>query len=254
MGALWMTSEIGRVVRALRRRKGWRQLDLAEAAGCSQTLISLIERGQIDTLSLRALRQVLGALEVRSVLDLSWRGAALDRLLDEEHSRLVGAVAAYLRHLGWLVELEVTYSSFGERGSIDVFAFHEASRTLLVIEVKTDLPSTEATLRKLDEKVRLATEVARARFGWQPRSVARIVVMTDTSTLRRRVARHADVFDHSLPLRGTSIRAWLRAPSGSVSGLWFLSVSNRDAARCRGPTPVRVRTRKRPSPSPGIAA
>src|SRR4051794_33367696 len=101
---------VGRIVRALRRRKGWRQLDLAEAAGCSQTLISLIERGQIDGLSLRTVRRVLAALEIRSVLDLSWRGAALDRLLDEEHAGLVATVAAHMRHHGWLVELEVTYS------------------------------------------------------------------------------------------------------------------------------------------------
>src|SRR6476469_8372699 len=104
---------VGRVVRALRRRKGWRQADLAQAAGCSQTLISLVERGQIDGSSLRVLRLIFRALEVRSVLDLSWRGATLDRLLDEQHASIVAKVAAFLRTLGWGVELEVTYSEFG---------------------------------------------------------------------------------------------------------------------------------------------
>jgi transcriptional regulator with XRE-family HTH domain len=245
---------IGRVVRALRRRKGWRQLDLALAAGCSQTLISLIERGHIDELTLRTLRRVLAALEVRSIVDLSWRGAALDRMLDETHSGVVGTVAAHLRKLGWLVEIEVTYSEFGERGSIDVFAFHEATGTLLVIEVKTDLPSTEATLRKLDEKERLAPDIARKRFGWRARSVARIVVMPDTSTLRRRIARHSDVFDPSLPGRGNAIRSWLRAPSGPMSGLWFVSVCNGGAGRRAQIAPSRVRTRKGQSASTGIAA
>jgi transcriptional regulator with XRE-family HTH domain len=245
---------IGRIVRALRRRRGWRQLDLATAARCSQTLISLVERGHIDSLSLRALRQILTALEVRSVLELSWRGTALDRLLDEDHARLVAAVAAHLRRLGWLVELEVTYSEYGERGSIDIFAFHAASGTLLVVEVKTDLPSTEATLRKLDEKVRLAADVAQARFGWHARSVARIVVMPDTSTLRRRIAQHAGVFDQSLPVRGVDVRSWLRAPSGPMSGLWFLSPSNRcTGMRCQ-PAPTRVRRPRRQSSSTVVAA
>ena len=230
------------------------KLDLATAAGCSQTLISLIERGQIDGLSLRTVRRVLAALEIRSVLDLSWRGAALDRLLDEEHAGLVAIVAAHLRHHGWLVELEVTYSRFGERGSIDIFAFHEATGTLLVIEVKTDLPSTEATLRKLDEKVRLGPEIALARFGWRARSVARILVMPDASTLRRRVARHSGVFDPTLPSRGASVRAWRRSPSGSISGLWFLSRSGQRAGKQPKPGPIRVRSRKHQSPSTGVAA
>src|SRR3954471_23298073 len=124
---------VGRVVRALRRRKRWRQVDLAAAATCSQTLISLVERGHVDTLSLRALRRILGALDVRSDLALSWRGAALDRMLDEDHAGLVLVTAARLRRLGWFVELEVTYSEFGERGSIDVFAFHPSTGALLVI-------------------------------------------------------------------------------------------------------------------------
>jgi transcriptional regulator with XRE-family HTH domain len=242
---------VGRIVRALRRRKAWRQLDLATAAGCSQSLISLVERGHIESLSLRALRRIFRALEVRDVLELSWRGAALDRLLDEDHARVVGIVAAELRRRGWLVELEVTYARFGERGSIDILCFHPASRTLLVIEVKTDLPSTEATLRKLDEKVRLAAAIVRERFGWDPVAVARILVMPDRSSLRRRVARHAGVFNQSLPLRGQGIHRWLRSPSGSVSGLWFLSISNGRSDKQASPAPTRVRTRKRPPPSAG---
>jgi hypothetical protein len=203
--------------------------------------------------SLRTLRRVLAALEVRSVVDLSWRGAALDRMLDEEHANLVAKVVVLLRDLGWTVELEVTYSEFGERGSIDVFAFHEPTGTLLVIEVKTDLPSTEATLRKLDEKERLAGGIARKRFGWHARAFAKIVVMPDTSTLRRRIARHSGVFEQSLPVRGKDIRSWLRSPSGPMSGLWFLSASNRGAVVRSHPAPTRVIRPKRQPPSTGIA-
>jgi hypothetical protein len=55
---------------------------------------------------------------------------------------------------------------FGERGSIDLLAWHESSRTLLVIELKTELTSVEETLRRHDSKVRLAPGIARERFGW----------------------------------------------------------------------------------------
>jgi transcriptional regulator with XRE-family HTH domain len=217
---------VGRIVRALRRRLGWRQLDLAKRAGCSQNLISLIERGHMDRVSLRTLRGVLGAVDAWAVIELRWRGAALDRLLDEGHAFLIGAVAECLRTSGWLVELDVTYSEFGERGSIDILAFHPTARILLVIEAKTDVPSAEGTIRKLDEKQRLAASIAGKRFGWHTRTVARLLVMPESSTLRARVMRHRAVFAEAFPVRNVAVKAWLASPVGTISGLWFLS--NRD--------------------------
>lgn len=244
----------GRIIRALRRRRGWRQVDLAQAARCSQNLISLVERGHLDAVSLRTLRRIFGALDASLVTQVQWRGAAVDRLLDEGHAALVGTVAVYLRSRGWLVEVEVTYSQYGERGSYDILAMMPGTSILLVIEVKTDLPSAEATLRKLDEKARLAPIVARERFGWNAQSVSRLLVMPETSTLRRRVARHAAIFDRALPARGIAVRQWLRAPARSIDGLWFLSGSDAGVGMSRSSSRERVRRPKSPSPSPGIAS
>src|SRR4051794_28530970 len=177
---------VGRIVRALRRRRGWRQLDLAHAANCSQNLVSLIERGHLDAVALRTIRRVLASVDASVSLDVRWRGAAIERLVDDAHAELVGAVGSRLRALGWVVEIEVTYSEFGERGSYDLVAWHGATSTLLVIEVKTDLPSAEATIRKLDEKTRLAAVVVSKRFGWKAGSVARLLVLPETSTARAR--------------------------------------------------------------------
>jgi hypothetical protein len=47
------------------------------------------------------------------------------------------AVTRLLADDGWEAVPEVTYSIFGERGSIDL-AWHPASRTLLVIELKSE--------------------------------------------------------------------------------------------------------------------
>lgn len=99
------------------------------------------------------------------LLDVRWRAGALDRLLDEDHSAVVGALAELLGKLGWEVQLEVTYSVYGERGSYDILAWHRPTRTLLVIEVKTDVVSVEATLRKLDEKTRLAKSAGKTSAG-----------------------------------------------------------------------------------------
>lgn len=214
---------IGAIIRALRRRRGWRQIDLASAAGRSQALISKLERGEVGDVKVGTLRAVTAAVDATLSIDLRWRGAEVDRLLDEKHARVLGATIEYLTPHGWTVEVEVSYSVYGERGSIDILAWHDRSRALLVIEVKSELVSLEAMLRKLDEKARLAGTIGRERFGWRPDSVARMLVLPSNSTERRRVARHGASLDAALALRYDELRAWLRRPVGSVSGLLFVA-------------------------------
>jgi hypothetical protein len=188
-------------------------------------------------------------MDAQLVLDVRWRGGALDRMLDEDHAALVGEVSRRLVAAGWDVHIEVTYSHFGERGSFDILAFMPGEKIVLVIEVKTYLASTETTFRKLDEKTRLASRVASARFGWQARSIGRLLVLDDTSTARRRVARHARLFDSALPLRGHAVRRWISQPSGPASGIWFLSASSGRAAIRGAGGRDRVRSAKSPPAS-----
>lgn len=216
-------ARLGAAVRALRRRRGWRQADLGHAAGLAQTTISAIERGHLSKLSLAALQGVGEALGASISFDMRWRAGALDRLLDERHSGLVGRVVDELTRRGWQVGVEVSYAHYGERGSIDVLGWRAATRSLLVVEVKTDLTSVEAMLRKLDEKARLAPEIHSGAS--RPAQVSRLVVLAATPTLRRRSARHASVLDTALPARGAAVRAWLKRPAGELRGLLFLSDS-----------------------------
>jgi hypothetical protein len=53
--------------------------------------------------------------------------------------------------------------------------------------VKTDIASSEAIGRKVDEKARLAPAIVHARHGWTPVSVGRILVMPESMRLRRLV-------------------------------------------------------------------
>ena len=244
---------VGRIVRALRRRRGWRQVDLARAAGCSQGMVSLIERGHLDSVSLRLARTVLGALDARAAVLVTWRAGDLDRLLDEDSAVVVATLAGRLRGARWLVETEVTYARYSERGSYDVLAFHPASGTVLVVEVKTDFPSAEATLRKLDEKVRLAPTVARERFGWRARTTARLLVMPDERTLRRRVERHSALLDGAFAARSVAVRRWIDKPSGTISGLWFLTVTNPGSGIQRPGVRSRVRAARKPSRIEAVA-
>jgi transcriptional regulator with XRE-family HTH domain len=216
---------IGRVLRALRHKKGWRQADVAQKAGISQTVISNLEIGEIGSLSIATFREIAVAVGAQAVVSLKWRGADLDRLLDEGHAAVVGAVVGLLAKAGWEIHPEVSFSVYGERGSIDVLAWHAPSRTLLVVEVKTELVSLEETIRKLDVKIRLAPEVAAERFGWKPAFRSHLLVLPDTSTQRRRVALHAAVLDLAMPVRGEELRAWIKAPDRSVGGVLFVSLT-----------------------------
>src|SRR5205814_2854058 len=140
---------VGLAIRALRRRQGWRQIDLAARARVSQGTVSLAERGHLDHVSLDKLRRIAGAVDARCSVDLSWRGAAMDRLLDERHSSLVESTVR-LFGTGWETAVEVSFAHFAERGSVDILAWHAATKTLVVVEVKTELASIEEALRRFD--------------------------------------------------------------------------------------------------------
>jgi hypothetical protein len=217
-------------------------------------MVSLVERGHLDRVSVRFLRKLFAALDASLTAEVGWRGASLDRLLDEEHAGLVELVAGLLRDLGWLVEVEVTYSEYGERGSYDILAFHPATRSLLVIEVKTDLVAAEATLRKLDEKTRLGRKVVKDRFGWTAATVSRLLVLPATSTARRRVARHATLFGAAFEVRTAAFQRWMLQPTGQVSALWFVAERDRRVAIRRRPTPERVRLHGSRPNNPRVAA
>lgn len=216
-------ARIGRVLRAIRHKKGWRQEDVGKRAGLGPDIIGRIEGGRIERLTLGALRKVGTALGAEIVISVRWRGADLDRLLDEGHAAIVAAVIELLGAAGWECHPEVSFSVYGERGSIDVLAWHAASRSLLVVEVKTELVSLEETVRKLDAKVRLAPVIVEDRFDWQPIARSHLLVLPATSTKRRRVDRSSTVLDLVLPLRGAAVRSWIQAPVGPIGGLLFLS-------------------------------
>ncbi len=238
----------GARVRAVRLRLGWRQTDVAAKAGLSRTTVMRVEHGRLDRLQLASVRAVLRALDMDLALIAKWRGGDLDRLVDEGHATLVGSVAAVLEGAGWVVRAEVSFSVFGERGSIDLLAWHQVSGVLLVVEVKTSLNSIEETLRRQDVKVRLAANVARERFGWDPRATAWLLAVPEGSTTRRRVARHARLLARAYPVRGRSARAWLREPRTATGLLMFLPDAPGES-RSRRIAPRRRVRRARPQPS-----
>lgn len=226
----------GRGIRALRIRRRWRQQDLGAAASVGRSVVARIEVGNSGSIPNQKLEKVANALGARTDLRLSWNGEALDRLLDSGHARLVEAVAAKLRSMGWEVAAEVTFWIRGERGSVDLLAWHPSSRVVLVIEVKSIVPDIQAMLAALDRKARLAIDIAQSR-GWSPVAVGRLLVIGESRTSRRRIEANTTTFAAEYPHRNAAVRNWLRAPSADapLRGLWFLSAGHGVSTRHRVP-------------------
>ncbi len=228
---------IGRVLRALRHQRRWRQVDLAAKVQIGQTAVSRVELGDLDAVSIDTLTRLLAAVGADLTLHVTWRGGTLDRLLDAAHAELVEGTARLLRNLGWQVHVEVSYAEYGERGSIDILAWHPELRIALVVEVKSEITAIEETLRRHDAKVRLAANVVFRRFGERPASVSRLLVLPEGATSRRRLSAHDATFAAVYPSRGVAVRRWLASPSGTFGGV--LLVRGARAAR----TPRRIRPR-----------
>jgi transcriptional regulator with XRE-family HTH domain len=214
---------------------------VAARAGVSRSLVSVLERGHLDGVTIAVVRRVAQALGIRLDLVVRWRAGDLDRLLNAGHAALHEEIARYLGSLpDWLQAPEVSFSIFGERGVIDILAFHPSTGSLLVIELKTELADLEEMLTVMDRRVRLAGTVARER-GWEATSVSCWVVIADGDANRRRVQAHAATLRSAFPANGHEMRAWFRAPAGRIAGLSFWANASGSSATRKRVTRKRVR-------------
>jgi transcriptional regulator with XRE-family HTH domain len=238
---------VGSDVRMLRLRRGWSQRRLAADAHVSRWAVGMLESGRAGRVSLEAASAIVAALGGYLSVRVLYRGEGIDRLRDQRHAKLVEVLVGLLSGLGWDVATEVSFNNYGERGSIDILAYHRSTRILLVIEVKTVVPDLGGVLATFDRKARLASDIARQR-GWDSTLVAKLLVLPEDRTARRRVAQHDATFANAFPARNVEVNAWLKTPSRTLSGLIFLSTARTAGQRQRisrsEPGPARrVRTR-----------
>src|SRR3990172_1075029 len=236
---------LGVVCRAVRLRKRWRQDDVAAAAGVSRAAVSRIERGLAAEMTLATLDKVTSALEIRIDLVPRWRGGELDRLVNWRHAAMHERVAELLERIGgWELAPEVSFAVYGERGVIDILAWHVATRTLLIIELKTEIVDPQEVVGTLDRKRRLAARIARER-GWDPATIATWLAVGEGMTNRRRVEASANLFRTAFPTDRRATRGWLRHPAGAVRALTFVTYSAPAGQRAQLGAVQRVRPARR---------
>lgn len=214
---------MGRLLVAIRRKSHLSQRALAIAAGVPREDVMHIEAGDVGRVPLDRTRRVFVAAGGRTHLATWWNGAAADRILDERHAALVERAVGVFQRRGWTTAVEVSFSEYGERGSVDVLAADQRHLAVAVGEIKSDLGSLEETNRRLDVKGRLAPVIAQRQFGWRPKVVGKILIVPEASTIRRIVAAHALTMASAYSTQGRAVRERIRDPSRSMSGLWFLS-------------------------------
>jgi transcriptional regulator with XRE-family HTH domain len=241
--------KLGRMVKDVRLSRDLRQEDLAARAGVSREAVSRLERGLLDGITVGTLRAISRGLAMPPVVSLGWRAPELERLRDRLHAALVEQVAGVLLAAGWEIAPEHSFNHYGERGAVDVLAWHSLRQALLVVETKTRLWDLQETLVTLDRKRRLLPELAERDRGWHARVLGVVLAMPEMSTHRHVVERHANTFGAALPDRQLELRRWLQRPDRDLRAIWFLPISRQDDI---GQRSQRRRATKR-SPGPASA-
>ena len=119
---------VGRIIRAVRRRLRLTQQAVSDQVGIDRSVLSDLENGRLEVVSLRAARRLCGALGIDLVIEARWRGGAVDRLLDQGHAAIVEYLVDLLTRERWIVEAEFTFNDYGDRGSVDLLAWHAGRR------------------------------------------------------------------------------------------------------------------------------
>jgi transcriptional regulator with XRE-family HTH domain len=212
-------------LRAARRRLGLRQSDVGRVAGLSASAVSRAERGLVDRLTVASIRAIAAAVGIEfAIVPRSPRLGDLDRQIDRRHAALVDAVVIWLRGAGWQVWTEYSFNHYGDRGSVDVLAWHPGRRVLLIVEVKSELRDLQDMLRALDVKRRVVPARVRDEMGLDVESTAILLVVPESSTERDFVDRYRATFQAALPARNVAVRKWLADPVGEMRGLWFFRI------------------------------
>lgn len=203
---------IASTVLSARRARRWSQRRLGAEAGMAQSMICAVERAALPELPIPTAIRILTALDVDIDLRLLAPHIAGRPQRDRAHSRSVGYVARRLERAGFDVVTEVEAGSGRWFGFIDILAFHQAERILLLVEVKTELHDIGDVDRQLGLYEGAAWPTAR-RLGWRPRAATSLLLVLATDENDRRLRESRTLFDRGYRVRARRLNGFLSRPS-----------------------------------------
>jgi len=200
---------VGRGLRALRKRKGWSQRELARRSGLDPSVVGDVEAGRLELVRLPTLRRLTQPLGVTIEIAPRWPVAGVAMLLDADHAALVERLVRRMRVGGWDVTTEYTFNDYGERGAVDVLGWHAARRALALAEIKTRIADVQELHATFDRKARVVPRLLARQRGWQPLVVGRFLVISESHHNRDRVREHEATFEARFPQRSQAAAAWI---------------------------------------------
>lgn len=239
-----VAASVARTIREARALVGWSQRELASRAGVSQATVWRAETGAAASLDMIVVGKLFAALALRSLLEIDdFRLDDRRRQQDVLHALVNGRSARRHEGNGWLTALEVMIGSDVPHGWIDLLAFREADRALLVQETKTDIPDMGGLQRSLAYYERSALAVARG-LGWHATSVTVLAVVLDTGAVARRLADNRDLVARAFPAPVRPTAAWLADPDCSRPRGWTLATCDPGARSAAWLRPTTLGSRR----------
>lgn len=165
-------------------------------------MVGLVELGKanvtVDTAG--RLLSALG-LTVNLRVDLPF---ADPRQRDAGHARCVAYVQRRLERDGWLVQREVEIVHGRSHGWIDLLAFNPHTRTLLVVEVKTELHDVGRIERTVGWYEREAWAAAH-RLGWRAAHVRGLLLVLASEASDVVIVANRQALAQSFPTRAMAV-------------------------------------------------
>lgn len=219
----------GQATLQTRRALGWSQRELARRCGLSQTLVWRVE-GARPPLSVNVVARIADALGLEVDLTLRAPFIAERPQRDAAHARCSSYVQHRLEALGWTVAREVEIVHGRSHGWIDLLAFDQRSRSVLIVEIKTELDDLGRIERTLSWYERDGWAAAR-RLGWRPARTAAWLLVLATEVNDDRIRANRELLANAFPARAAEGLAALAAPAATAPSRLLALVDPRSRRR-----------------------
>ncbi len=198
-------ARIGAEIQAMRERRGWTRIQLAERAGLGRMVESRIERG-VGNPDLDALQRIAVALGRPLLVSFGGRDPS-ETPADAGHLAIQELVLRVGRAAGYTGSFELPTRPAEPWRSADVGLASEARRRLIETECWNTIGDVGAAARSSARKLAELQDLAIARWG-AGASTGLVWVVRATARNRALLARYPEVFASRFP--GSS-RGWVEA-------------------------------------------
>ena len=212
MSALCLTAHMAdplrvtfaRLCRETRTMLDITQRELAGVVGVSRPLITAIESGQAAP-SLDIVQRIAVALGLE--IDIAWRlpVVADPKPGDRVHAWCSGHVDRRFRGHGWETRREQEVLLARAHGWIDLLAFDPRTRTLIIVEIKTQIHDLGAIERQLSWYERDAALTAQ-RHGWRPLRIETWLLVLASEGVDAALREQREVLRLAFPARASEMR------------------------------------------------